>query len=306
MISSNYPGVFVLPVGFIMKLTVVILAAILATSCNPCVVRGTVVDMKGEPIPGVSVSLDAGEPHALTDELGRYALSISPGRVPLHFIKSGYTAGHLVLDVAEPRGVAANPVSLWCLPANTGAYLVENWKYVRMTASEPKPYTSTEKGLIYGIARLPETPRTTLQSPVVILYNLPSFDIKVCRLRQVEAALLDSPGERQTVWAQEMVIGTRLRPVDEPERTLWEASLIDPLEPGVYAIHWGALQGQAENELRAFLFSVYDPAKPAESESQEQALPEKKHKSEAEREPGPETEEADAEASSDPDEGTGF
>ena len=45
-------------------------------------------------------------------------------------------------------------------------------------------------------------------------------------------------------------------PVDEPERYLQQIRLAEPLEPGLYAVHWGALAGHKTSETRAFVFQI--------------------------------------------------
>jgi hypothetical protein len=56
-------------------------------------------------------------------------------------------------------------------------------------------------------------------------------------------------------------------PADEPKHLLGEVRFLDALEPGVYALHWGALNGYSATDSRLFLFAVPSPEPPPQEAS---------------------------------------
>ena len=234
-------------------------------SCEGSFIRGAVVDVKGDPLPGVAVTVGESDAQAVTDARGQYKLSYSPGSHELHFMKTGYTSGHLVLDLAAPRPVSAQTVSLWCLPPGAGVYLFDEFKYRKAAGIEPKPFSSTGGGLVYGIPRLPSMPETLDREPLLVAYKTPHYDMQFARIETVKAAA-EANAAPQEIWAPAMSRPTEVIPIDEPERVLLQIRYPAPLEPGLYAIHWGAFNGNIESEPQAFLFRIIDPARPVEPE----------------------------------------
>lgn len=230
------------------------------SSCRECVIRGTVVDFAGEALPGVAVGTADGDRQALTNALGEYKLKCKTGTMELCFIKTGYTAGHLALDIAEPRSVTARPVVLWCLPPGAGIYLLEDYAYRKTFSMAPRPFASKSGGLVYGLNQLPELPETVAGRPQIISHKLPFHDVAVCRLDTTEASPLEAVDTTQEVWVEAEPLVVAVRPIDEPERALWEIQLSDDLAPGVYAVHWGALNGHESTDPRVFLFRVQNSA----------------------------------------------
>ena len=74
------------------------------------------------------------------------------------------------------------------------------------------------------------------------------------------------------------------RPLDEPDRLLVELAPAAMLEPGTYAVHWGAFEGLASLEPRVFLFRVPDPAATEEEKEAEPAASPEDQKREQDRE----------------------
>jgi len=221
------------------------------------VVQGQVVDFRGEALPGVAVSLDGQDASMITDGVGQYKAPVSsPADVELRFVKTGYTAGRLALQTKGPGAVNARPVMLWRLPQAAGVYLLEDYRYRRTSHATPRPFSSEAKSLVYGVAKLPELEATTISEPLIVVHKLPSYDVRLCRLGAAEAAPLDATTSMQEVWAADETLPVQMVPVDEPERVLWRVGLFGPLAPGVYAVHWGALDGHADTDPRIFLFRV--------------------------------------------------
>lgn len=254
------------------RILALLVAAITAVSCDRCVVRGTVADVKGEALPGVSVNANNGEVQALTDARGEYKLSCKPGRVELSFMKTGYTSGLLDIEAAGPREVKAREVTLWCLPQSAGIYLFEDFRYRKLAQIEPKPFILEDENpaanaalsIVCGIARLPEMEEALARKPLLIAFKTPRYDIRLCRLHPVKARPVEPNPAIQEPWVPEAVVPTGTEPIDEPERFLTEIKVFETLEPGVYAVHWGALEGSTTTDPRAFVFRIFDPEKPAE------------------------------------------
>ena len=80
----------------------------IAESEDSFVVRGTVKDARGEPLPGAFVAMDGTPFRTRTDSLGGFALRIHdasalPGMVQLRFFALGYESKTLRVSRADPR-----------------------------------------------------------------------------------------------------------------------------------------------------------------------------------------------------------
>jgi hypothetical protein len=82
----------------------------------------------------------------------------------------------------------------------------------------------------------------------------------------------------ETVWATQELISALPAPIDEPEKLLVQLKPAGPLTPGVYGVHWGALEGHASTDPFVFLFRVADPAPPEGEKKAEPAAKEEKGK----------------------------
>lgn len=246
---------------------VVCLAA--GAGCTRGVIEGMVVDVQGQALPGVAVGVADGGKQVLTDGCGRYKLPYAPGGLQVVFFKAGYTPGRLDVEVAEARRVEATTVVLWRLPLSKGVYLFENHRYHQLGAAEPKRYRLGDHSLVYGAQKMPEV-ETLNTTPLVLAYKMPHYDVALCRMQQVEAALPESVDDSYTVavWVRADPLPVVLDPIDEPDATLIELALSRPLEPGVYGVHWGALDGHTTTDPRVFLFRVTEPAGGGEGEGE--------------------------------------
>lgn len=250
-------------------------AACLAfTGCEQtATVKGAALDIQGQRLPGVSVTVPNGGPAASTDALGEYTLRVAPGSLHLDFHKTGYTAGWLELNVPGTTIIQADNIQLWPLPESKGVYLFQDFRYSPLDRSEPKRYLDKNNRNIFGLMRAPQasTPNT---APLIIAYKLPTYDVQAHRIEKMQAALptasASAPGE--TVWAPVEEIRVIASPIDEPDRQLIDLRFERPLEPGDYAIHWGALQGFTTNDPRAFLLHIAAPNE-AQIEAPEDAPP---------------------------------
>jgi hypothetical protein len=101
---------------------------------------------------------------------------------------------------------------------------------------------------------------------------MPGYDVHFCRLHVIPAS---SPqgSDRREVWASEVSLPVELVPIDEPERCLVQIRLSEALTPGLYGVHWGALEGYTATDPRLFLFEVVDAAHPEKTASPEPEKP---------------------------------
>jgi len=274
----------------------------MAAGCNrTATLHGAVVDVQGHALPGVAVTVVENGAQSVTDGVGRYGdrgrlfiktdigwtvdfargkrLPAPQGRVHVDFIKTGYTTGHIALDVDGFGPVEVRPVMLFPLPQRAGVYVYQNHQYREMIrtrpkryswrASESEPYTPT-----FGVELDPET---QLSDPagILLFHLLPDYDVALHRLERREVvAAQDAVGApeggafTQQAWVPDTRIPAAVIPVDEPERTLIELRPDAPLASGVYGVHWGALEGYFTTEPMVYLFTVPDPDAPAEAEGE--------------------------------------
>jgi len=240
-----------------MRILFFLAAASLLCGCTPYSVSGIVTDTAGNPLPGVAVKVQGGG-ETVTDATGQYKVSAPTGMAALSFLKTGCTRGTTAVAVEQPGVTVAPGVALWRLPDSSGLFLLENNAYRRATIAEPIPYMQGEKNIVHGV-RPQDVVKTLNPMPRLMCFQMPPFDVQLCRLKVIEAAPLDAAGLVKPVWIPEAPRTIKLTPVDEPERRLWEVQLFDPLEPGFYGLHWGAFQGHKERESDVFLFEITAP-----------------------------------------------
>lgn len=259
---------------------------LLAAGCGrTAVVRGAVTDVSGEDLPGVAVAVPGTPLQGVSNRQGRYWLRCAPGNLKLTFIKTGYTTGHLRVTVPGPGPMDVEPVTLWPLPPGKGVYVfTPEFRYHELTRAKPKQYIGKEIGPCFGVKTAPtlvfEDPE-----PLFIAFRMPPYDIQMRRLQRIAAArpqAAATPAELpekaffETVWVPGKRLSAHLAPIDEPERLLYELRLPALLEPGVYAVHWGALDGHrqpGEAGQNVFLFRVRGEGEqaPAEGETEGEA-----------------------------------
>ena len=271
------------------------------TSCDRSAIQGTVLDVEGRPLPGVSVHAADGDGEATTNALGQYSLTTHRGAAGLEFIKNGYTSGHLELEV--PQGATSSPptVSLWCLPQSAGVYLFENSRYRRTAPIEPERF-ALQNSVVFGIGALPELEATGSPEPFIVCHKTPPYDVRMSRLHAIEAVSAQAGKGKQTAWIQEVSIPVELAPIDEPERLLVRVLPAEALTPGIYAVHWGALDGHTTTDTRVFVFKVVDLSQPEGASPAPPAATSEERPKPAPKEPAPpaqsevDTRAADAEA----------
>lgn len=248
------------------RLTVALCLLALA-GCYRSAVRGAVVDFEGETLPGVAVSVEDTAFQDVTNGVGRYSVRYYPGTVRLHFSKTGYTPSVLELEAGGPWPVDAPNVVLWHLPINRGVFFFVDGHYIATAPVEPRRFA---RG-IYGTEWMEEAVIRDRQ-PRLLAHKLPSDGAALVRMKFVEAVPEDSEtGEPVEIWAPEVEVPVRSIPIDQPEHLLVDLKYEGELEPGTYAVHWGALAGNREPVPSSYLFTIESelPAPSAEAASDE-------------------------------------
>lgn len=245
------------------------------TGCEPGRIEGKVADVRGEALHGVAVSVEGGARQALTNSLGEYSMPFQPGPVALLFSKSGYTPGRLEFPSLTARHVEAALVTLWPLPESKGVYLFENFRYRRAMPQEAQAFDASGQS-VYGVARWTDV-LTTNPQPTLIAYKLPMQKAALARLSLSEVMSKGSDGERSPIeiWSEAEEIPINIVPIDDPngESPLIQLQVGGLLREGTYAVHWGALRGDASTEPRLFVFGVVGALSPAPASADETAQP---------------------------------
>jgi hypothetical protein len=254
-----------------MRFALVILLAISVLGCERAIVEGRTTDAHGEALPGVVVRIDGTSHQDLTDGVGRYRLAVYRGAdsVRLRFSKSGYAPAETPVSLDNRLRIEAPETALWLLPLNPGVFTLRNAKYLGVDWVLPKEYTLKEGGSEYGV-ELPEALRveSTADNLWLVCYRTPRYNARLSRLAPADATVPGVSEETVPVWVESGSIPVGLEAVDSMEGHLLRVVFDRLLEPGVYALHWGAIEGYTTLEQRAYVFRVIEPRDPEPEESE--------------------------------------
>lgn len=267
-----------------------LIAVLLALQgCEQSMLRGTVFNTRGEPLPGVAVRIRGSDLSALTNAMGKYQFPFSQGAEILLFDKTGYAPARLE-HTSGAASMVNDAVALWRLPAREGVYLLEGSEYSPLTRDVPEQTLMQDGSLVYTAKRIPE--RTAEDGlPTIICYKTPRFDTRLTRLEPEEVRFGAGSQATFSVFRPAGTVNVDLSPLDPLKGLLLKVQIAQPLEAGHYAIHWGALDGFATLESRVFLFSVPPPkadSPPIELEFAEPAIEERNRGGDAPPPPGDE------------------
>lgn len=239
--------------------------------------QGLITNLNGEPLPGVSVKVDALQAFGVSNGNGLFGkrpnlISVPPGTWELQYIKTGYTTAFQTVSTGKTRAVDVPAVSLWPLPAAKGVYVLEGLNYRAFTRATPDRYLSESNTPVFG---LKQTPELILDGPpdLIISHKMVNYDWQLSKLEQqevlrhgvtAEGGISDSLLE--TIWVAAIRLPIQAVPVDQPEQLLWRIKPSAPMGPGFYAVHWGALDGDATTEESVYLFGIADPDAAPETE----------------------------------------
>lgn len=252
------------------RLRMLLVACLVCTGCSRTQLTGIVMNHEGEALPGVSVHARGTELHALTNALGEYRISAPPGEYTLLYAKTGYTIFDQVVRADEAANSAVPDVHLWNLPPENSVFLYQNAIYTPTTWVIPKRYYMADGTTDYGTRREPEV-YSDDAIPLLICYRTPRYEARLTRLQEKEAQLptrlqekeAQSPGDdSQTfmIWSAGGTVSVDLVPVVLSDPRLLKLEILEPLQPGRYAVHWGALEGYTAMDERMFIFEITEKA----------------------------------------------
>lgn len=280
--------------------SVLLLFAFALAGCSPQVgVLGKVYNIEGEPLPGVSVRVEALGAFSVSNGNGLFGkrpntLSLPPGSWELTYFKTGFTTVRQTIATGDTRTVEAAPVQLWPLPSAKGIYVLDGLAYQPFTRVTPEPHRRENNTPVFGMKLTPEL-KLPAAPAMIISHRMANYDWQLSRLEQVPVLREgfeppppgEAPKEEETdarteiIWAATVRLPIQALPVDEPEQQLWRIVPSVELGPGIYAVHWGALDGDPGTEPSAYLLEVIDPNAPPEPE----VVPEEESDSEKVEEP---------------------
>lgn len=224
--------------------------------CHRGAVSGTVRNVRGEALGGVVVQVAGGGRQVTTDARGHYRIAPSPRDVALEFSKTGYAPAQLLLDGLSPsERKRGGDVSMWPLPESAGVYLLEDHRYFPASWAIPGQFFISGGTVAYG-TRSEATLSVHAREPLILCYHTPRYDARLTRLIRAEPMQSDGKSVAPEIWTAGGSIDADLVPVDSPQGMLMRLRIDHPLEPGVYAIHWGALEGYTTLENRMFMFEI--------------------------------------------------
>jgi hypothetical protein len=246
---------------------VLIVAALFALAgCERAIIEGRAINAQGEALPGVVVRLAGTERQDLSDARGRFRMTASRTATTarLQLSKSGYAPSEVTVDLKGRLLVSAPDSTLWALPMNPGVYTLDDLRYLAADWVLPKQYYLKDGSTTFG-AELPETVRARADAANLFLvcYRTPRYNARLSRLAPAEATVPGSDAESQKIWVESGTIGAGLQPVDHPAGELLRIFVDRPLEPGIYCVHWGAMEGYTTLESRIYAFEILAPS-PAE------------------------------------------
>jgi hypothetical protein len=234
---------------------------LICAGCTESVLHGIVRNIEGETLPGVSIRVSGSDAHAVSNARGEYALAVQPGQHTATYAKSGYTLSRLEFSKTLDDTGPIPDVKLWNLPPQNSVFLYSDTIYTPTTWVIPKQFYMSDGTIDYGTQRIAEA-ITDSAAPAILFYRTPRYDARLTRLQEKEAQLPQDDKQTFNIWAAGGTMGIDLKPVDPADPTLMKLELLDPLEPGVYAIHWGALDGYTVIDERIYIFEVIPPKIP--------------------------------------------
>jgi len=226
------------------------------TSCDTNMVVGAVETHQGERLPGVVVTVEGTRFQAMSNAQGVYKVRHDGSPVVLRYFKTGYAPGILEPTVTPEGRVEAEALPLWRLPVSHGVWLYDDFNYSRARPVEPDRVSLADQSVTFGVSR-PSDVDTDVDIPFIVIFGrLPTYNISLSKLDMVEVPIENLDDQTEIVWIPVRDIPVSARPLDKPEGKLVHVRLFEPLEPGNYAVHWGALKEASPLDPRAYLFNV--------------------------------------------------
>ncbi|MFK7928137.1 MAG: carboxypeptidase regulatory-like domain-containing protein [Myxococcota bacterium] len=114
-------------------------------------IRGTVVDIWGDPVEGAMVKLEGLPDRPVTDSNGRFFLPYTVGTHTIKAGRAGYIQEDVQIEVPEDKSAVETPVlQLFPIPEAKGFHAIGSSSYVRLEAKPIRALGNSIKSL-YGL-----------------------------------------------------------------------------------------------------------------------------------------------------------
>lgn len=266
---------FLQKVRFFLTAAVIVFLPLIVSGCTQqAVIRGAVYDAAGEMLPGVTVHLEEQDKEALSNANGNYSIRAARGTTSLHFYKTGYTSARFTVDSLAFGSNEIPDVTLMPLPAEEGVFYRQALRYEALEHPRINRYTIGKGEPVFGTPVQPtltlpwEDPEKAPEAgrPRFLAYKVQPYNALLHRLRfltlkeekkkEKEQKPTKEAGTEEKILIADTALPLIARILDDSDGQMVELYPGYPLEPGVYAIHWGALSGYDSLDPRAFLFEV--------------------------------------------------
>ncbi|HOV32163.1 MAG TPA: hypothetical protein PLX23_02215 [Candidatus Hydrogenedens sp.] len=239
------------------------------------VVKGKVLTINGEPLPGVSVSSPETLKHVITDAKGDFVLYLQKPVNTLDFLKSDYLPMKVPITGWKETNAFSIKISLTPKPIAPGIYLLEENKnrYVPLSKGKVERIQIEEKNSIPAI-KLKEPLHIKDIYPRLFVYRLPQYDLtlyKMTEYKEEEKDIIKEKKKRdkeenkdiqkETQEQDDKIILIPDEPIlihteflTELEPSLFVVRSINELKPGVYCLNWRAFEVPFPRMNDCFLF----------------------------------------------------
>lgn len=278
---------------FVLTAAVLMFLPLIESGCTQqAVIRGAIYDAAGETLPGVSVHLEGQDKEALSNANGSYSIRTVRGATSLHFYKTGYTSARVAVDSLAFGSNEMPDVVLMPLPAEEGVFYRQALRYEALEHPRINRYTIGKGEPIFGTPvqptlilpwedpeKAPEEDKLRFLAYKVQPYNALLHKLRFLTLKEEKKKEQEQKPAKEAEAGEKILIADTALPLiarilDDSDGQLVELYPGYPLEPGIYAIHWGALSGYDSLDPRAFLFAIGEKEEAEGEQSKEGELKE--------------------------------
>ncbi len=252
----------------------VAICVLFLSSCDIVLFRieGQVVDLNGEPLPGVCVTPQQTSDYAITDAMGKFYFTLRKPVTKLKFLKSDYLPVEIEIPHFKNNRVDVGRITLTLKPFSAGVYYYDNslGRYVMLSFSQAKRIKLDDNSLLFPSLELNEIVQVRVSPLILYIYRMPYYDIKMYRLKVVDIRASrvggDKSGYKSKVEAGKAE-GTQVLIPDKPiivhtrfissiDNSLFILEPLDNLDEGYYCVNWGAFETPFPKIVDNYLFRV--------------------------------------------------
>ena len=254
-----------------------VLCFLFFSSCEvPYVVKGKVLTINDEPLPGVSVSSPETLKHVITDAKGDFVFYLQKPVNTLEFLKSDYLPMKVPITGWKETNAFSIKISLTPKPLAPGIYLLERNKnrYVPLVKGRVERIQIEEKNYIPAI-KLEEPLHIKDVSLCLYVYRLPQYDLTLYKMKKYESKKRDvkentkedkkndetvqkktPKQDNKEIWIPDEPVLIHTEFLSELDPSLFVLKPINELKPGVYCVNWRAFEVPFPRMNDGFLFTV--------------------------------------------------